>query len=151
MKNLFAILTVAILACSFSQDAYGLADFKKVWTKKYIDTHKSEDFQKIAKKASCNVCHVKGAKKNYQNAYGKAINKLIEGDANKRKKQGSEEKAKVLKEFEEALEKVAKMKTGKDGKGPTYGELIKEGKLPVDMDTAKKKYEEEKAKKEAEG
>ena len=86
------------------------------------------------------------------------IAKLIEGDAKDRisaakkesREQGAEELAKVLKELDAAFDKVAKEKTD-GGKGKqTYGELLKEGKLPVDPEVAKAKYEEEQKKKKAE-
>ena len=148
MKNFLLILTAVTITAVSGSQSLALAPFKKAWATKYLENHKNEDFQKVAKKASCNVCHIKGAKKNFQNDYGKLINKLIEGDANKRKKEAADSKAemaKILKEFEAAIDKVAKEKSD-GGKGPTYGELIKEGKLPVDLAVAKKKYDEEQKK-----
>ena len=98
-------------------------------------------------------------KKNVQNEYGKLLNKLIEGDADKiikdAKKEGKEAgdkaKADILAALEKAFDKAAKEKSEK-GKGPTYGELIKAGKLPVDVAKAQADYKAEQAKrKESEG
>ena len=151
MKTVLAILSVVVLTSGLSGNAMALAPFKKVWKTKYIDTHKDEKFQAVAKKAGCNVCHIndKKVKKHFQNEYGQMIAKLIEGDAKKRYKI-KEEKAKVMKELEAALEKVAKAKS-KGGKGPTFGELIKAGKLPVDLEAAKKKHYEDQAKAKKDG
>ena len=153
MKRLVGVLVVALLGAAATA-VYAISPFKTAFKKKYIDTHKDKDFQSAAKKAGCNVCHVKGAtSKKVQNDYGKLLNKLIEGDANKRIKdakkksssEGAAETKKVLAELEKAFEAVAKTKS-ESGKGPTYGELIKSGKLPVDLKKATAKYKEEKAK-----
>ena len=152
MNRLTIILAVVTVTLGLSGEAFALAPFKKAWQKKYLESHKNEKFVAEAKKAGCNVCHIKDSKvkKHYQNEYGQLINKLIKGDANKRKKEAEDSKAemeKILKEFEAALDKVSKQKSN-GGKGPTYGELIKEGKLPVDIEAAKKKhYADEKKRK----
>lgn len=152
MRNILVVLTVAMFTCGLSGNAIALAPFKKAWQDKYLENHENEEFQKTAKAAGCNVCHIKDSKvkKHFQNDYGKLINKLIEGDANKRQKEAEDSKAemaKILKEFEAALEKVAKEKSD-GGKGPMYGELIKAGKLPVDLEVAKEKHYEDQKKAE---
>lgn len=143
MKKLVGILGVAILTMGTAQNAFGLTQFKKAFEKKYTANHKSEDFQKLAKKTSCKICHV-GKKKSYNNAYGTMLKKLIEGDANDRykaaKKKGPDagkaELEKILKELDAAFDKVAKAKVSKEKDAPTYGDLIKAGKLPVDPEKA---------------
>lgn len=159
MKNLIGMIAFTILASCLTQEAHALPDFKKAFANKYAAKHESKDFQAAVKKASCNACHVKGAKKNVQNEYGKLLNKLIEGDADKiikdAKKEGKEAgdkaKADILAALEKAFDKAAKEKSEK-GKGPTYGELIKAGKLPVDVAKAQADYKAEQAKrKESEG
>ena len=149
MKKIIGILTIAITTLGLSSNAMALAPFKKAFKAKYLDEHKDEDFQTLAKKAGCNVCHVKDSKKKtVNNEYGDMLKKLIEGDAKDRiataKKEGGAtagkaETEKVLKELDTAFEKVAKEKSD-GGKGPTYGELIKAGKLPVDIEVANAKY-----------
>lgn len=159
MKNLIGMIAFTMLAGLLTQEAQALPDFKKAFASKYADKHESKDFQAAVKKASCNACHVKGAKKNVQNEYGKLLNKLIEGDAEniikEAKKEGkeAEEKAKaeIMAALEKAFDKAANEKSEK-GKGPTFGELIKAGKLPVDVDKAQADYKAEQAKKtESEG
>ena len=148
MKNLISILAIAITTIALTGDAYALAPFKKAFEKKYLANHKNEEYQKLAKKTGCNVCHVSKAKKNFRNEYGEMLAKLIEGDAQDRikaaKKEGGpeaekKEKAKVAEELEKAFDKVLKEKSD-GGKGPTYEELIKEGKLPVEIDAAIAKH-----------
>ena len=153
MKAIVAALAVGTLAVAFSSDAQAMPQFKKAFTKKFVEKHKSKEFQSMAKKASCNVCHVKGPKKDVQNEYGKLLNKLIEGDANKRYKdakktgpsEGKAELEKILSELDKAFDKAGEMKS-EAGKGPKFGEIIKAGKLPVDPAKAVAKYKEEKAK-----
>jgi len=150
-KNILSILAFSILAIGFNaHQAVALPEFKGAFKAKYADSHKSKDFQSAVKKAGCNVCHVKGSKikKEVQNEYGKLLNKMIEGDAKERKsaakaKDGlpgqNAEKAKILAELDAAFKKLETTKSA-GGKGPTYGELINAGKLPVDIEQASKQY-----------
>lgn len=113
-----------------------IAPFKQAFQKKYVDESGNEEFKAAFKEASCNVCHLKGKKKEERNEYGKALDELIEGNANKRiqeaKKINDDELKKVtdqvLEELEKAFEKVAEKKAAS---GETYGEMLKAGKLPT--------------------
>ena len=130
------------IACSatvtlISPNANAIAPFKKAFQKKYVDPSDNESFQDAFKKASCNSCHVKGEKKTVRNSYGDELAKLIDGDANARiKAAGKEggsaarksETEKVLQELEKAFDEVAKKK---NKNGETYGEQLKQGKLPT--------------------
>ncbi len=69
--------------------------------------------------AKCNVCHM-GTSKKMRNAYGEALDKLLDKMADK-------DKPDVIKK---ALETVAAQKTGADASAPTFGDLLKAGKLP---------------------
>ncbi|MFM9059450.1 MAG: hypothetical protein ACKOSQ_10065 [Planctomycetaceae bacterium] len=69
--------------------------------------------------AKCNVCHV-GKDKKDRNAYGEALDKLLDKKADK------ENKEKIRK----ALDEVAKMPSKVEGK--TFGDLIADGKLPCE-------------------
>ena len=70
-------------------------------------------------KSKCNVCHEKTQKsKKFRNPYGMELSKLIE--------KNEKDEAKVI----EALKKVAESKSCVEGK--TYGDLIKDGKLPAE-------------------
>ena len=154
MKRILLAFVVGITTISISNSAYALAEFKKEFKTKYIDTHKDEAFKKLAGKQSCNVCHVKKKPKKVENLneYGKQLSKLIEGNANQRKKDarkkdGSEgakaEKEKLIKEVQAAFDKVAKLKSEA---GDTFGDRIKNGLLPSSTDTPKDDKKEEKKK-----
>jgi cytochrome c553 len=157
MKNLIGLLVFTFVIVG-SQDALALTQFKKPFAEKYAKNHKSKEFQDAVKKATCNACHVKGVNKKIRNEYGKVLSKLIEGNAKeylaaekaKGKKEEVASKKKILELFDKALDKAAEMKSA-GGKGPKYGDLLKEGKLPVDLAKvdiakAKKEYAELKAK-----
>ncbi len=116
-------------------NVFAMPKFKNAFEKKYVEQHPSAEFKALAKKEACNVCHVKGEKKDVRNAYGEALAKLIEGDAQQRikdagaNKQAEEEK--ILQELEEAFKKTEEQKVNEeDASSPTFGELIKQGKLP---------------------
>ena len=129
-------------ACLFSfalvaPNAQAIAPFKKAFQEKYVDKSDNEQLEEKFKKAGCNTCHVKGEKKEVRNDYGKELSKLIEGDANARIKEAGEagkdartaETEKILKELDKAFDEVAKKENKSKVK---YGELIKQGKLPVE-------------------
>ena len=73
----------------------------------------------LVKKTKCNVCHEKTQKsKKFRNPYGMELSKLME--------KNEKDEAKVT----EALKKAAEKKSCVEGK--TYGDLIKDGKLPAE-------------------
>lgn len=87
--------------------------------KQYYDEFKEKygkDLGKTVDDAKCFVCHVGKSKKN-RNDYGMALGKAVS--------KNEKDKAKIS----EALGKIEEEKSA-DGK--TFGELIKEGKLPVE-------------------
>ena len=64
MRSVVGIVVFSLVAVTLgAQNALALTQFKKAFAVKYADTHKSAEFKTAVKKASCNVCHVKGAKK----------------------------------------------------------------------------------------
>jgi len=136
MVRLFAgVAVVAVTLSMLVPSAQALPPFKNAFDAKYVKESENTEWQALAKKEGCNICHVKGEKeKNKQNAYGKELNKLIEGDAANRQKEAKaagtldEENEKLLKELDEAFKKVEEMKSPT---GETFGELLKAGKLPV--------------------
>jgi len=154
MKTIAGALVLSIVAVMLpAHDAHALTQFKKAFTAKYVTKHKSAAFKTLARKASCNTCHVKGEKKSRLalNHYATELEKLIEGDANARKKKAKadggleadkKELAKLLDELDKAFKKVEDMKAPT---GETFGELLKEGKLPVDPEWAKAEYQKKKA------
>ena len=70
-------------------------------------------------KVKCNVCH-KGNNKKMRNDYGMALSKLLTKDD-----------VKDIDKIKASLDKVAEEHSKPDDdKSPTFGQLLKEGKLP---------------------
>ena len=83
---------------------------------------KDKTFAAVVEKAKCTICHEGKSKKN-RNTYGKALAELLS------RKTYTENTEKI----EAALKKVeAKHFDPKNEKSPTFGEIIKSGKLPVE-------------------
>ena len=79
----------------------------------------------------CYVCHVKGQKKKVRNVYGEALSKLLDKDNFKAARRKAEPD-KAMAEVQAALEKVEAMKVDpKAADSPTFGDLLKAGKLPA--------------------
>ena len=118
MKKLGVILVCAVgaIVCS-SQSAFAIKPFQDAFLKKYVEGNENKEFVEAATAAKCGVCHV-GAKKTDRNAYGMALSELLD------KKEDAKNEAKI----NEALDTVAGMKAADSEK--TFGDLIKEGKLP---------------------
>jgi hypothetical protein len=128
MKKLFVFALVAITASSlFTAGAKRSEARPNYWTefvKLYVPAEDAADPADKAKSttfrtAKCNVCHIGTTNKKTRNAFGiatdlpkleKSTDKIIAG-----------------------LKKAADTHSVKgDDKSPTYGDLIKEGKLPVE-------------------
>lgn len=131
-----ATLCGAVLLCLAAGPVSALPQFKKDFADKYVEPANDEAFAEAAKKASCNLCHVKGEGKDKRNAYGEELAKLIPGDAKDRIAKatdagnGDAEKEKVGKELAEAFKKVETMKSPS---GETYGDRLKGHKLPCEV------------------
>ncbi len=57
--------------------AFATNEFSKEWKDHYTGEGANEEFVKTARKAGCNVCHVKGEKKTERNEYGKAVGEFL--------------------------------------------------------------------------
>ncbi|HEX5447004.1 MAG TPA: hypothetical protein VFW87_24530 [Pirellulales bacterium] len=106
------------------ESAYAIAPFKKQFEEKYVkkdpQTPEEKALAAAVTEAKCNVCHVGKSKKN-RNNYGEALNVLLD------KKADMKDTAKI----QAALDTVAEQKSNPtDPNSPTFGELIKQGKLP---------------------
>jgi len=106
--------------------------FKEAFDQKYVTPANDAAFTAASKKAGCLVCHARGEKKDVRNAYGEALASLIPGNAKQRLAAagaagGKAEMDKLLKELDAAFPKV---ETQPSPSGPTYGELLKQHKLP---------------------
>lgn len=129
-------LVVGLLAALMIQSpAMAITHFKKIWDEHYTPK-KGEpgaddvdpEFARAARKAGCNICHVKGEKKEeVQNEYGSALSKLLDSE-NFDKDRIKNEPDKVKEEILAAFKKVADEKS-KDGEA--FGAKIKAGKLPA--------------------
>jgi hypothetical protein len=134
MRNISLIVWGGLVILGLPNgESHALPPFKKAFDQKYVQPANDPAFAKAAEDAGCMICHVKGQKKNVRNAYGEALAKLIDGDAEHRIKDAAKvgnkaaETAKILKELDAAFSKV---ETEKSPAGPTYGELLKQHKLP---------------------
>ncbi len=110
-------LGLLIIGTVDTQDAQARSQYEKAMGKLYPELLKKHGTEKSGKKKfDCKICHGKTKKKrnDYAKALEKALGKKKETDADK---------------IKEALEKIAKEKSTID-KAKTYGELIKDGKLP---------------------
>ncbi|MDP6556726.1 MAG: hypothetical protein QGG71_18790 [Pirellulaceae bacterium] len=115
--------------------SFASSPFKKAFDAKYVKDSGNAEFQAAFKKMGCYTCHVKDKKKDFVNAYGWELSKLIEGNAKDRvsaaRKNGSSakkaEEGKLLKELEVAMDKAEALKAAS---GEAYGELFKTHKLP---------------------
>lgn len=107
---------VVVAAAAWGTQAFAIKQFADEFKAVYV-----KDGSPLAaevEKAKCNVCHVGKSKKD-RNAYGQALAELLD------KKEDKENKEKIR----QALETVASMPSAGAG-SPTFGDLIKEGKLP---------------------
>jgi hypothetical protein len=117
-SNFAAVMGVVVAAgaVAWSSPAFAIKQFADEFKALYV-----KDGTPLAaevEKAKCNVCHV-GKNKKDRNAYGEALAALLD------KKEDKDNKDKIR----QALEAVAAKPSGAAG-SPTFGDLIKEGKLP---------------------
>ena len=105
------LMVVSAVLFSSVEKAEARAQYKKGFETKYPDLVKKN-------KITCGLCH--GKKKSMRNNYGKALEKSFKDLPEK----GEKDKKKI----EAALEAASKEKSAIDGK--TFGDLIKDGKLP---------------------
>ena len=125
MKNFCLLVLCGFVAGTLFgrvEPARAVDAFKKEFEAKYVKKDGGTDEEKAlaaaVSKAKCNVCHV-GTKKKDRNDYGKALDTLLD------------KKDKDSSKIQEALDKVSEMKSkSDDAASPTFGELIKQGKLP---------------------
>lgn len=139
MRMVPAVLVCAGFAGLAVPGAQATAPFHKRFEEKYVIENGNADFVAAIAEMKCNVCHVPDKPKKQRNAYGNALADLIPGNAqmrlNQARKAGKEqlaaEEAKLLKELDEAFKKVETLPSDPtNDKSATFGELIKEGKLP---------------------
>jgi len=114
-----ALVVVAVGAAP--RQAFAIKEFFDEFKAVYVKPDSSDANEKAlvaaVETAKCNVCHA-GSNKKERNAYGNALADLLD----------KKEDKKNAEKIRQALETVAAMPSA-DG-GPTFGELLKQGKLP---------------------
>jgi len=127
----FAFVTMLAIAWLGRGAPQAKADnaYRVEFVAKYVkaDSNDAKDkaFAAAVDKAKCAICHEGKIKKN-RNDYGKALAELLN------RKTDVDNKEKI----QAALKKVeSKRSDPKNEKSPTFGELIKAGKLPVAPET----------------
>ena len=112
--------TLALMA----EPAQAIPPFKKEFDLKYL--HKDSQapnevaLVEVVEKVKCNVCHV-GKDKKMRNAYGDSLAELLD----------KKEDAKNPEKIQDALIKVEALNSVPgDANSPTFGDLIRQGKLP---------------------
>ena len=110
---------VALVGGAMARPAWAIKQFQD----EFKDLYAKEGSPLAAEleRVKCNVCHV-GKDKKERNAYGKALDERLDKKADK------ENKEKIRK----MLEEVAALPSDPaKPDSPTFGALLKEGKLPV--------------------
>ena len=135
-KSLLALLLSPAISLMLPGTSEAITPFKKAFDQKYVKPSDNADFKKAYKKMSCNVCHVKGKKRDWVNHYGWELAKLIPGNAKQRQDAAKEisrdelkvEDAKLVKELEVVFDKVAKLASPS---GVVYGEMFRTHQFPT--------------------
>jgi hypothetical protein len=109
-------MVVAIGVAGWAGQAFAIKQFADEFKAVYVE--EGTPLAAEVEKAKCNVCHMGKSKKD-RNAYGQALAELLD------KKEDKDNKDKIR----QALETVAAKPSAGAG-SPTFGDLIKEGKLP---------------------
>lgn len=120
-----AVLIAAGLVAASAVPASADKAFRDGFRVKYVqaDNNVPQDvaFREAFIEAGCNLCHV-GDDRTNRNAYGQALAKFLKRATDVKDKQ----------KIQDALEKVAAMKSNPDDpNSPTFGEAIRQGKLPA--------------------
>ena len=123
MRRIVVMFVMGVCAvCGLAPQASAIVAFKREFQKLYIKPDTDEEFAKLVKsnKTGCYACHQGKNRKNH-NPYGEELAKLLD------KKEDIKDTKKII----ASLKKVEKMHTDpNDENSPTYGDLIKENKLP---------------------
>ncbi|MBC7351413.1 MAG: hypothetical protein H5U08_03560 [Thermogutta sp.] len=127
MKKPLGIIALVIGVVWCASTALAVTQFRTQFIARYVkkDSNDPKDraFAELVDRAGCNICHL-GDDKTKRNAYGQALDKLLDRKTDARNKE----------KIQKALEIVEKEKVDpKDPKSPTFGDRIKAGKLPVDV------------------
>jgi hypothetical protein len=131
--GMFVLFAVAVASLNV-KPVLAFPPFKKEFDNLYVKENPATDAEKSLKEAAtaakCGICHTgpEGKNKKVRNTYGKAITKLIPDPTDKEAVDALKKDPVKIKEL---LEKAAKEHSdANDPNSQTFGDLIKEGKLP---------------------
>lgn len=135
----FSLIVATAVVAFTTTSAHALPPFKKAFEEKYVKASENDDLKAAFKTESCNVCHVKGKKKNVQNRYGHEIHEVLEDMLKEAKitkgpkdlAKDADGKKQLMEMLGKAFDAVAKKKAKN---GTTYEEILKGGKLPATGD-----------------
>jgi len=118
-------VAVALVTGASARPAFAIKqffdEFKAVYVKPDSGAPADKALAAAVETAKCNVCHM-GMNKKDRNAYGNALADLLD----------KKDDAKNVEKIRASLEKVAAMPSDPaKPDSPKFGDLIKEGKLPV--------------------
>ena len=136
MVRVTMFFVATLLTCSFSVTATAHQQFKRVFEKHYAELYEDDAIKKTFRRAKCNLCHQKGEKKEMNNPYGDALAGFIEDNAEDRLQRAKENNRKqeemelILAELRVAIEEVESVVSPY---GTTFGERIRNGRLPVEI------------------
>jgi hypothetical protein len=111
--------------------------FKRQFDAKYL-TQGTALYQAYRGRSTCNVCHVGGAmSREHRNDYGQALEKLLDRstaealsvESSRRNPQAAQAATKKIEAAFEAVEKLPA--DPREKLSPTFGMLLREGKLPI--------------------
>ena len=132
MKSLIMIGIMIVSICITTQSTSAYVQFFGAFKKTYISAHSPPEFKLLVNRAKCAICHDTTKKKpngtsdkKFRNPYGMELDELLSKDDKK-------DKEKIYK----ALETISSKKAPDASK--TYGERIKEYKLPCPMPVLQK-------------
>ena len=119
-----ALVAAAVVMTSVTvEPAAARPPYNKEFQAKYLKKDSTDPAEMALaaaiEKVKCNVCH-KGKDKKMRNDYGQALSKLL-----------TKADAMNVEKIKASLDKVAEEHSKPDDdKSPTFGQLLKEGKLP---------------------
>ncbi|HWB08264.1 MAG TPA: hypothetical protein VG826_03530 [Pirellulales bacterium] len=115
MRTFIPVIVFAVLLSGISSKDVGARPvYFEAFKEKYASDADS-DYGKLVAKTKCAVCHPKSDNKKERNAYGMALSKVVTKNEKNKAKVG---------------EALGKIEEEKSPGGKTFGELIKDGKLP---------------------
>lgn len=125
-KLVVSSFAVALVLGVLGSPAFAIQAFYNAVVKTYVEPAKGTPLATEIEKQKCAVCHNDPKTKKTRNEYGNALAKLVKKADFGPDKMKDNPDAK-MKELAEALKKIEAEKSS-DGK--TFGERIKDGKLP---------------------